>query len=57
MNWTILIVCILGLVLVVFLIIRNQYDEIVFEEKMNNDYSKLNEDLDEDDLYQIFITK
>ena len=50
MNLTIIIVCILALILVVFLIISNQNDEIDFEEKMNNDYLKLNEDLDKDDL-------
>ena len=41
MNWFIIIIVgILAIVLIVFLIIRNQKDKKKFERKLNNDYPK-----------------
>jgi FtsZ-interacting cell division protein ZipA len=51
MNWTILIIVgILALVLIVFTTIRNQKDKKDLEKELNDDYSKLNEDLEEDEF-------
>ena len=41
MNWFVItIIVIFGIAIVVFTIIRNQKDEINFEEKSNSDYPK-----------------
>jgi protein-S-isoprenylcysteine O-methyltransferase Ste14 len=41
MNWyVIIIIGVLAIALIVFLVIRNQKDEIDLEEKLNDDYSK-----------------
>ena len=41
MNWTVLILFgIAAVVLIVFLVVRNQKDEKVFEEQIKNDYHK-----------------
>jgi low affinity Fe/Cu permease len=41
MNWYILIIVgVAAISLIVFLIIRNQKDEIDLEEKLNDDYTK-----------------
>lgn len=44
MNWLVLILFgIAALALIIFLIVRNQKDEKVFEEQLNNDYHKTKE--------------
>lgn len=41
MNWPVLILFgIAAIALIVFLVVRNQKDEKVFEEQINNDYHK-----------------
>jgi hypothetical protein len=41
MNWPVLILFgIAALALIIFLIVRNQKDEKVFEDQINNDYHK-----------------
>ena len=41
MNWLVLILFgIAALALIIFLIVRNQKDEKVFEDQINNDYHK-----------------
>lgn len=51
MNWTILIIVgVLAIVLLVFTTIRNQKDKKDLEKELNDDYSKLNEDLEEDEF-------
>ena len=41
MNWTVLILFgIAAVALIVFLVVRNQKDEKVFEEQIKNDYHK-----------------
>jgi preprotein translocase subunit YajC len=41
MNWFIIIIVgILGIVLIAFLIFRNQKDKKALEKKLNNDYTK-----------------
>ena len=45
MNWLVLILFgIAALALIIFLIVRNQKDEKVFEEQLNNDYHKTKEE-------------
>jgi hypothetical protein len=41
MNWTVLILFgIAAIALIVFLVVRNQKDEKVFEDQLNDDYHK-----------------
>ncbi len=41
MNWTVLIIFGIGAIaLIIFLIVRNQKDEKVFEDQIKNDYHK-----------------
>jgi len=41
MNWTILIFFGIAVIaLIVFLVVRNQKDEKIFEDQLNNDYHK-----------------
>jgi FtsZ-interacting cell division protein ZipA len=41
MNWTVLIIFgVIALSLLIFLIVRNQKDEKIFEEEANQDYHK-----------------
>lgn len=41
MNWTVLILFgIAAVALIVFLVVRNQKDEKIFEEQIKNDYHK-----------------
>ncbi len=41
MNWPVLIIFgILAIALIVFLVVRNQKDEKVFEDQLKNDYHK-----------------
>lgn len=42
MNWTILIIFSIAIIaLIIFLVVRNKKDEKDFEEQLNNDYPKL----------------
>ncbi len=41
MNWTVLILFgIFAVALIIFLVVRNQKDEKIFEDKLNNDFHK-----------------
>jgi hypothetical protein len=47
MNWTVLIFFGIGAVaLIIFLVVRNQKDEKIFEEQANNDYHKTKDEED-----------
>lgn len=53
MNWLILIIFgVLVVVLIVFLIIRNQKDEKEFEKELDNDYTKpMRKDVDDEKMH------
>jgi hypothetical protein len=54
MNWLILIPVGVALVaLIIFLIKRNQKDEAVFEEQLNNNYAKPKEDENDTDSEEL----
>ena len=50
MNWTVLIIVgVIGIVIIVFTIMRNQKDEKEFEQEINNDYHKTKDEEGDED--------
>jgi hypothetical protein len=51
MNWPILILVGIGAIaLIVFLVVRNNKDEKVFEKQLNNDFTKPKEETADDEI-------
>lgn len=51
MNWPVLILFgIAAIALIVFLVVRNQKDEKVFEDQVNNDYHKTKDEEDDAEI-------
>lgn len=54
MNWTILIIVgIAAIALIVFLVVRNNKDEKIFEDQMNNDFTKPTEEKADEEIDKI----
>ncbi len=54
MNWPIVIfVGIAVIALIIFLVVRNNKDEKVFEEQLNSDFTKPKEESEEDEIDKI----
>jgi hypothetical protein len=54
MNWTVLILFgIAAVALIVFLVVRNQKDEKVFEEQIKNDYHKTKDEEDDAEIDKV----
>ncbi|MBC7626104.1 hypothetical protein [Ferruginibacter sp.] len=54
MNWPVLIIVgIAAIALIVFLVVRNNKDEKVFEDQMNNDFTKPKEENADDEIDKI----
>ena len=54
MNWPILIIIgIAAIALIVFLVVRNNKDEKVFEDQMNNDFTKPTEEKADEEIDKI----
>ena len=54
MNWPVLIIIgIAAIALIVFLVVRNNKDEKVFEDQMNNDFTKPKEENTDDGIDKI----
>jgi hypothetical protein len=54
MNWTVLILFGIGAIaLIVFLIVRNQKDEKVFEDQIKNDYHKTKDEEDDTEIDEV----
>ncbi len=54
MNWTVLIIFgILAIALIIFLVVRNQKDEKVFEDQINNDYHKTKDEENDAEIDEV----
>lgn len=54
MNWTVLILFgIAAIALIVFLVVRNQKDEKVFEDQIKNDYHKTKDEEDDAEIDKV----
>jgi low affinity Fe/Cu permease len=51
MNWPIIIVVGIAVIaLIIFLVVRNNKDEKVFEQQLNNDFTKPKEEGEDDEI-------
>ena len=54
MNWPIVIVVGVAVIaLIIFLVVRNNKDEKIFEDQLNNDFTKPKEESEEDEIDKI----